>query len=641
MNVARPSATTRPPWIRWVAAGLATYSLLFTLYTLLQPLGEEGRLIVGDLVYIPSSLVAGALCLLILRATQDHRLRWAWGLIGLGLLSWAMADTLWAWYELVLGVLPEPPHLTDIFYLITYPLFFAGLLIYPTARWNWLNRAKLLLDVSIIAVATAIFGWYYLVTPILGTEAQNTLGRLIELAYPVGDLVLIWALARIYFAAPRTAASAAILMLIAGIGLNVVADVWYAFLSPQGLYYTGHLVDALWVWGSACVGGAALAQYRALSVGGQIGPSPSRSSQRLREHVQHFLPYILLVPVSILEIREVSALITPNLPEWGLLLGGWLMIVLIVARQIVTLGESDRLNAELAQRIEEITLLNGQMRQVNEKLQEVDRLKSELVSNVSHELRTPLTNILGYTDLLLESSSDPPTPFQAEGLRIVHRNGHRLLNLVNDLLDVSRLESGRFSIEPAPLSMAALLRQLTEEARLQAAQKGLTLATDLSDGLPVVLADGPRVAQVVNNLLANAIKFTPPGGQVTVSCYRLEGEGGSLKSILPFSSGAAPELPPGRWLVVTVADTGIGIPADELPHLFSRFYRAPEAQRQAIRGAGLGLYVAKAIVEAHGGRIGVESQPGRGSIFWFALPAEADDLSRQGDDQRISAAQMG
>lgn len=113
MNAARSSATaeTKPRWIRWMAAGLAAYSLLFTLYTLLQPFGEQGRLIIGDLAYIPSNLVVGALCLLVLRATKDRRLRWTWGLIGVGLLSWAVADTLWAWYELVLGVLPESPHL--------------------------------------------------------------------------------------------------------------------------------------------------------------------------------------------------------------------------------------------------------------------------------------------------------------------------------------------------------------------------------------------------------------------------------------------------------------------------------------------------------------------------------------------------
>ncbi len=165
------------------------------------------------------------------------------------------------------------------------------------------------------------------------------------------------------------------------------------------------------------------------------------------------------------------------------------------------------------------------------------------------------------------------------------------------------------------------------------------MIADLPDGLPAILADGPRVAQVVNNLLANAIKFTPPGGQVNVGCDELEGESGSLKSILPFSSQATPDLPPGKWLVVIVSDTGIGIPADELPHLFSRFYRAPEARRQAIRGAGLGLCVAKAIVEAHGGKIGVESQPGRGSAFWFALPAEAGNSTGQGDERRIGAAQ--
>ena len=256
--------------------------------------------------------------------------------------------------------------------------------------------------------------------------------------------------------------------------------------------------------------------------------------------------------------------------------------------------------------------LYQELQRVNDELRQMDRMKSEFVSNVSHELRTPLTTILGYTELLQNAPGMGQSALEVEGLRTVYSNGQRLLRLVNDLLDVSRLESGKFAISPAHLEPAPLLRQLVEEVRLMADKKGLTLAADLPDDLPRLTADGPRVAQVLNNLLSNAIKFTPAGGTVQVRGCESEQPDGAGPTIAG--------LPDGKWLVVSVADTGIGIPPEELPSLFSRFHRTVEAQHRAIRGTGIGLYVAKAIIEAHGGHIGVESQVGRGSTFWFALP---------------------
>jgi signal transduction histidine kinase len=614
--------TTRTPTadeatrIRWLGLGLLGYGLLFTLYTVLQPFGEAARLIVSDLVYIPSSLAAGLLAFLVVRAAPDRRLRWAWALIGLGFLSWAVADSLWAWWELALGFPPASPHVTDIFYLALYPLFFLALLIYPTPREDGLRRARLLLDVLAVATALSVFGWYYLIAPILATEAEEVPALLVNLAYPLGDLLLIWALVRLYYVVPGRAMSRALLMLVTSMGLNVIADAWYVLLTQRDLYYSGHFVDALWVLGSLAAGGGALAQYRALRFPEpQAGPSPSPASP-LRSPSRQLLPYLMLVPLSALMVGDISYLsLAPR--EVGLLLGGATTILLVIARQVLTIQENNRLNEELAARMREAASLNERLQQANAALQEADRLKSEFISNVSHELRTPLTNILGYTELLLDSpSGDTLTSFQAEGLRTVHNNARRLLNLVNDLLDASRLEAGRFAINPAPLAPAPLLRQLVAEVRLMAEKKGLTLEAYLPDDLPPITADGPRLAQVMNNLLTNAIKFTPAGGQIRVEASATKG-------------GREPVPPEGEWLVIRVADTGIGIAPEDLPHIFSRFHRAAEAQRRAIPGTGLGLYVAKAIVEAHGGRIGVESQPGRGSRFWFYLPVQADPGPRQ------------
>jgi signal transduction histidine kinase len=326
-----------------------------------------------------------------------------------------------------------------------------------------------------------------------------------------------------------------------------------------------------------------------------------------------------------------------DIQDWGLILGSSLAVVMIIVRQIVTIGENNRLNeklwafskeleqrvvertVELAQRVEQVTALNQQVQQANDELRQLDRLRSEFVSNVTHELRTPLTGIVGFTEFLLSPSSDPLTPLQVDSLEMTYSSAQRLLRLVNDLLDVSRMEAGRFTINATPLSPVPLLQQVVKEAQLRAENKGIKLETDLPDELPSVCADGSRVAQVLNNLLSNAIKFTPPAGRVTVKSYILEVRSPSTTLLTAVSSPLMPRLPDGHWLMVCVEDTGAGIAAGDLPRLFSRFYRTSDAQRKAVNGTGLGLYVAKSIVEAHGGQIGVESQVGQGSRFWFAL----------------------
>jgi len=320
-----------------------------------------------------------------------------------------------------------------------------------------------------------------------------------------------------------------------------------------------------------------------------------------------------------------------DIQHWGLLAGASLSLVLILIRQVVAIGESRHLNDKLALRVEEITSLNEQIQRVNEELRQIDRFKSEFVSNVSHELRTPLATVMGYMDLVLDSPEEPLTPLQADCLRVANNNAQRMVGLVNDLLDLSRVESGRFAIYPALVEPGPLLRQLAHEMRLQAAEQQLTLRADLPEGLPTVVADELRLTQVINNLLANAIKFTLPGGQIRIKGYAVEAGGGSARLLTPVADALVPALPEGRWLVVCVEDTGPGIRAADLPHLFSRFYRTADAQRQAIKGTGLGLYLSKAIIEAHHGCIGVESEPGRGSKFWFALPVTGEQETRSAE----------
>ena len=220
--------------------------------------------------------------------------------------------------------------------------------------------------------------------------------------------------------------------------------------------------------------------------------------------------------------------------------------------------------------------------------------REEVLKIVSHDLRNPLSTISMSSSLMLEVPLAEDQ--RKKQLSMIKRAGERMNRMIQDLLDVAKLEAGRLAIEAKPVEIAALLTEAEEMLRPLAADKGLTLETRVVPGLPSVSADGGRVLQVLSNLVGNAIKFTPSGGSVTI---RAEPDGSGVR--------------------MSVADTGSGIPAEQLPRVFGRFWQANTSDR---RGIGLGLAISKGIVEAHGGKIWVESRVGEGTTFYFTLPED-------------------
>ena len=248
------------------------------------------------------------------------------------------------------------------------------------------------------------------------------------------------------------------------------------------------------------------------------------------------------------------------------------------------------------------TALEHEHASVN-RLREVDRVKQELVSNVSHELRTPITSIHGYAELLAEGAIGELTDDQQEVVARIDRNSQRLIRLVEDLLTLSRLESGVLMLHRAPTDLVGLVGEVGLLLEEQLRHRALDLVVHVPDEPVVLHADGHELERVLVNLVGNAIKFTPDGGRIDLSLH------------------ADPER-----AVITVADTGLGIAADELEQLFGRFFRASSAIDNAIQGTGLGLSIAHAIVTAHGGTIGVESQPGEGTTMRVSLPRDDDEV---------------
>ena len=246
----------------------------------------------------------------------------------------------------------------------------------------------------------------------------------------------------------------------------------------------------------------------------------------------------------------------------------------------------------------ELRRQNFELEQQNLSIKEANRLKGEFVSMVSHELKAPITSIRGYVDLLLEGEAGRLSAEQREHLTIVSESTARLLSLIDDLLDLARIEAGRIELHECALDLGRLVRGVAGSMRPLMEAKGQQLALDVADPLPAAWADADRVTQVLTNLVSNAHKYTPPGGRISVAARAADGR-----------------------LVVDVRDTGMGLSPDEQAHLFTQFFRSRSAAAEGISGTGLGLAIARSLVELHGGQITVSSAPGQGSTFSFTLPA--------------------
>jgi signal transduction histidine kinase len=231
------------------------------------------------------------------------------------------------------------------------------------------------------------------------------------------------------------------------------------------------------------------------------------------------------------------------------------------------------------------------------RMQSSQNSQRDFVANVSHELKTPLTSIQGFAQAMLDGTADTPEA-RKQAAEVIYNESARMHRMVLDLLDLARLDAGTADLKMSPLNMPALLNAITEKFFPMANKAGVTISVDAPANLPVLLADGDRLAQVFTNLVDNALKFTPAGGTIKMQAEMVQGE-----------------------MQVSVSDTGRGIPASDLPHVFDRFYQADISRSRGKKhGAGLGLAIVLEIVQAHGGRISIRSQEGQGTSFVVNLP---------------------
>jgi len=283
------------------------------------------------------------------------------------------------------------------------------------------------------------------------------------------------------------------------------------------------------------------------------------------------------------EGRFGGTIVVPNRDEFGALAEhmNWM------SRELRRLDDEQRVAAET-------------LRSLNDRLALASRAKSEFLANMSHELRTPLNAILGFTEIMLDELYGEVPPTLREPLVDIQTNGRHLLRLINDVLDLSKIEAGRLELGVGEYSVQEIVEVVHASLKSLALEKGLAFTAGVSPDIPPAWGDGRRITQCLLNLAGNALKFTRQG-RVDIE-VRLDGE----------------------WLVYRVSDTGIGIPKDEVENIFAEFRQVDTTVTREYGGTGLGLSITKRLVELHGGRIGVESELGKGSRFFFTVPLRTD-----------------
>jgi signal transduction histidine kinase len=512
----------------------------------------------------------------VVRNRPDYPLPWL--LFAGGNLAFAIADIIFNQL-----VDPPVPSVADWFYLGGYPLLTLGLLLL-LIRAGGHHRLAALDEAGIVTAAFALFQWVWIIDAIV--DGPGSVGnRAVTAGYPAMDVILVAGLAG-FFASAAWRTPSFVLLIVSALSLLVADD---AYGVGPNSYKSGDLTDLGW-----------LASY-ILWAAAALHPTMRELSRPARRNVRQRIHPLRIILLTLALLSAPAVLLTQNLRDApidpiAIGLAGSVIAVLVIARLVGILRALERIRERERSARADAEQAQMLLAVQNERLVESDRLKDEFVALISHDLRTPLTSIMGYVELALEEVGPPLDDERRGYLEVVSRSSDRLLRLVDDLLFVARLQAGRLVLTRSQLDLAVIAAQAVEEARPRAEGKQLTLAFS-GEGEPMLEGDKGRLFQLLDNLVSNAIKFTPEGGRIDV---RVRGN----------NNGA----------MLEVSDTGIGLGPGESEQVFERFFRSSRAVAQQVPGTGLGLFISRAIVEAHGGTIAVSSRDGGGTTFRITLP---------------------
>jgi signal transduction histidine kinase len=502
-------------------------------------------------------------------------------------LIFAVGNALFVAGDIAFDISPNAtaPATADYLYLIAYPLF-AALPVMLVVWSGSHRRIGALTDAAIVTLAFAVFEWIYVIEPTLHQPWALGQQVVVGILYPVMDIVLLGAFAG-FFVSPawRTPAFG---FLVAGAACQLLGDV--ANTINGSAYSGGAWIN--WPWMATYIFWTAAVLHPSMRDLSQRDQPETRVG---RWRLVALAGALLTVPVA----RVIA-------DEEGKMVGVWVVgaiqvtiALLVVARMGVIVDTVDRIRARLTQK--------------NEELVQADLLKDEFIALVSHDLRTPLTSIIGYVELALDEDGSAPLDDERKRyIEVVARSSDRLLRLVDDLLLAARLQSGRFVLSIADADLQSVAADALDEMHGRAERKGVSLFLS-SDGPVRIECDRRRLLQLLDNLVGNAVKFTPEGGRVEIRVERT-------------LAGAA----------VEVQDTGVGINPGEEERIFERFYRSPSAVSGQVPGTGLGLFIARAIAERHGGSLVARQRDGGGSSFRLELPSRASQPSADPETELVA-----
>lgn len=560
-----PTSTRRR--IFTVAAGGVVVIGAFLAYGIFTNSGLGSAV---QLAALPAGAFAAVTCsYAALRSTG--RLRRAWLIMALTTACLGVGNVIYAVLVLEYGANLPFPSAADAFFVLSYPLAVGGILTFPSAPGRNATRGRALLDGATIALSLFFISWALGLGSVYGNSSSDLLTKSVGLAYPIGDVLIATALLIATSRAPRSLRGPLILALV-GLGLNATADSAFAFLTATGSVSTGvgNAMAAIFVMGYLTYGLGALHPASTSQTG-----APEGATGMGRVSVPWISALAVAMTSGLILVRGGSLDRFLAVPAAGL-------FVLLMTSQLITHRDS-------------LSLLK-KSEESEAQVEKLSLAKSKVMSMVSHEFRNALVGIQGFSELMRDE--DLPAQDVKTFAADIYDDSERLTRMINEMLDLDRMEAGRVELDLKPVDLNAKIREAVERAHLSSDKCPIEI--NLDSALPVVNADPDRLYQVISNLLSNAIKYSPDGGAIVITTAAQD-----------------------HHVRVAVKDHGRGMQPEALDHLFQRYERVDENQGQKISGTGLGLVIAREIVEMHGGKIWAVSAAGGGSEFIFTIPIPA------------------